>query len=56
MGTAMGDVPTWAGNSLMNRNKKGQEYDLCPTVIFLAQDRFLILRSPPGKDPAGDVF
>jgi hypothetical protein len=38
MQTAMGDVPTEAGNSLMKSNKKSQEYDLCPDVIFLAKD------------------
>jgi hypothetical protein len=34
----MGDVPTEAGNSLMKNNKKSQEYDLCPNVMFLADD------------------
>jgi hypothetical protein len=34
----MGDVPTWAGDSLMESNKKSQEYDLYPNVIFLAED------------------
>jgi len=53
MPASMGDVPTWAGKSLIKTIKKSQEYDLCTNVIFLAWDNLLRLSL---KDSASKGF